>query len=104
MSWSVTDRFVWRSGALLALYASRFEIFHSRTIIVIHPTPEQCVSRETPAIVSQVLQSSKDLPIFYMLNKGPADASKEEIRKWYNTPLSPDFDPSNYERRSTRGY
>jgi hypothetical protein len=67
---------------------------HPRTMIFVHPTLDQCLSRETPAIVTQLLQKSKGLTIIYMLDKLPVGASEEEIRKWYNSP--PDIHPSNY--------
>jgi lysophospholipase L1-like esterase len=66
---------------------------HPATMILFHPTIEQCLSRETPDAVRLLMEQGADLWIQNMLEALPR-ASEAEIKEWYNLPA--DAHPSSY--------
>jgi len=67
---------------------------HPRMAVLFHPTVQQCLSKTTPPVVTQLIDKATGVKIINMLNALPANASQDEIRRWYNLPY--DAHPSSY--------
>jgi hypothetical protein len=67
---------------------------HRRMVVLFHPTVEQCLSKTTPPIVTDLISKAAGVKVMNMLEALPANATQEEIRRWYNLPY--DAHPSSY--------
>jgi lysophospholipase L1-like esterase len=63
-------------------------------IILYHPVVQECLSKQTPREVKELMKNLSALQINNMLEYLPVDSSQEEIKKWYNLPY--DQHPSDY--------
>ena len=66
-------------------------------LVLYHPTVEECLSKQAPLVVEELMKREGDLKIENMLDYLPLTSSQGEIRKWYNLPY--DSHPSDYGAR-----
>jgi hypothetical protein len=67
---------------------------HPAVIILYHPMVQECLARQVPQDVKELMARVSDLKIENMLDFLPLTSGQDEIKKWYNLPH--DQHPSDY--------
>lgn len=67
---------------------------HPALIVLYHPTVQECLAKQAPQDVKELMTRVGNLNIENMLDFLPLTSSPEEIKKWYNLPY--DQHPSDY--------
>jgi hypothetical protein len=67
---------------------------HPALIVLYHPTVQECLAKQAPQDVKELMARMGNLKIENMLDFLPLTSSQDEIRKWYNLPY--DQHPSDY--------
>jgi hypothetical protein len=67
---------------------------HPAVIALFHPAVEECLSKQPPDSVKELMKREENVKIVNMLDFLPLTSSEDEIKKWYNLPY--DSHPSDY--------
>jgi hypothetical protein len=67
---------------------------HPALMVLYHPTVQECLARQAPQDVKELMARMGNLKIENMLDFLPLTSSQDEIKKWYNLPY--DQHPSDY--------
>jgi hypothetical protein len=63
-------------------------------IVLYHPTLQECLAKQAPLEVKELMAEENNLNIVNMLSFLPLTSTPDEIRRWYNSPY--DQHPSDY--------